>query len=150
RRSRLDVLARHAAAGGARAGADSRAPARAARRAVHRPRRRLGVGAGRAAARSAAVGQHRDPGDSRSRPRRPAPRPCAVPARRAAGGVAAAPGGAPRDLSERHDAGPRRGRRVSTPFARAVWLVLRKDLTIEVRSREIAYTTLFFAVSCVL
>ena len=35
-------------------------------------------------------------------------------------------------------------------FARAVWLVLRKDLTVEVRSLEIAYTTLFFAVSCVL
>jgi heme exporter protein B len=31
-----------------------------------------------------------------------------------------------------------------------VWLILRKDLTVEVRSREIAYTTLFFAVSCVL
>ena len=35
-------------------------------------------------------------------------------------------------------------------FTRTVWLVLRKDLTVEVRSREIAYTTLFFAVSCVL
>jgi heme exporter protein B len=35
-------------------------------------------------------------------------------------------------------------------FARTVWLVLRKDLTVEVRSREIAYTTLFFAVSCIL
>ncbi len=35
-------------------------------------------------------------------------------------------------------------------FARVVWLVLRKDLTVEVRSLEIAYTTLFFAVSCVL
>src|SRR4029450_13764418 len=35
-------------------------------------------------------------------------------------------------------------------FARAVWLILRKDLTVEVRSGEIAYTTLFFAVSCVL
>jgi heme exporter protein CcmB len=35
-------------------------------------------------------------------------------------------------------------------FGRVVWLVLKKDLTIEVRSREIAYTTLFFAVSCVL
>src|SRR6188474_3727933 len=35
-------------------------------------------------------------------------------------------------------------------FARAAWLVLRKDLTVEVRSMEIAYTTLFFAVSCVL
>jgi heme exporter protein B len=33
---------------------------------------------------------------------------------------------------------------------RAIWLILRKDLTVEVRSREIAYTTLFFAVSCVL
>jgi heme exporter protein CcmB len=35
-------------------------------------------------------------------------------------------------------------------FAKTVWLILRKDLTIEVRSLEIAYTTLFFAVSCVL
>src|SRR5918996_3346209 len=35
-------------------------------------------------------------------------------------------------------------------FARAIWLIVRKDLTVEVRSREIAYTTLFFAVSCLL
>jgi heme exporter protein CcmB len=35
-------------------------------------------------------------------------------------------------------------------FARAMWLILRKDLTVEVRSGEVAYTTLFFAVSCVL
>ena len=35
-------------------------------------------------------------------------------------------------------------------FARVVWLVLRKDFTVEVRSLEIAYTMLFFAVSCVL
>jgi heme exporter protein B len=35
-------------------------------------------------------------------------------------------------------------------FLRTVWLIVRKDLTVEVRSREIAYTTLFFAVSCVL
>jgi heme exporter protein B len=33
---------------------------------------------------------------------------------------------------------------------RVAWLILRKDLTVEVRSREIVYTTLFFAVSCVL
>ena len=33
---------------------------------------------------------------------------------------------------------------------RAVWLIVRKDLTVEVRSRELAYTTLFFAVSCLL
>ena len=35
-------------------------------------------------------------------------------------------------------------------FLRTVWLVTRKDLLIEIRSREIIYTTLFFAVSCVL
>jgi heme exporter protein B len=35
-------------------------------------------------------------------------------------------------------------------FLTAVWLVTRKDFLIEVRSREILYTTLFFAVSCVL
>ena len=33
---------------------------------------------------------------------------------------------------------------------RVAWLILRKDLTVEVRSMEIVYTTLFFAVSCVL
>ena len=35
-------------------------------------------------------------------------------------------------------------------FRRVVWLVLRKDFMVEVRSLEIAYTTLFFAISCVL
>ena len=35
-------------------------------------------------------------------------------------------------------------------FTRVVWLIFRKDLMVEVRSREIAYTSLFFAVSCVL
>jgi heme exporter protein B len=35
-------------------------------------------------------------------------------------------------------------------FLRAAWLVTRKDLMIEARTREIVYTTLFFAVSCVL
>jgi len=35
-------------------------------------------------------------------------------------------------------------------FLRVVWLVMRKDLIVELRSREILYTTLFFAVSCVL
>lgn len=37
-----------------------------------------------------------------------------------------------------------------TSFFRVAWLVTRKDLTVEVRSREIVYTTLFFAISCVL
>jgi heme exporter protein B len=35
-------------------------------------------------------------------------------------------------------------------FLRVVWLVMRKDLLVELRSREILYTTVFFAVSCVL
>jgi heme exporter protein CcmB len=35
-------------------------------------------------------------------------------------------------------------------FFRVAGLVMRKDLTVEVRSREIVYTTIFFAVSCVL
>jgi len=35
-------------------------------------------------------------------------------------------------------------------FLASVWLVVSKDLAIEWRSREIVYTTLFFAVSCVL
>ena len=33
---------------------------------------------------------------------------------------------------------------------RAAWIIARKDLVVEVRSRELAYTTLFFAVACVL
>jgi heme exporter protein B len=37
-----------------------------------------------------------------------------------------------------------------TSFLQTVWLVTRKDLLIEIRSREILFTTLFFAVSCVL
>ena len=35
-------------------------------------------------------------------------------------------------------------------FWRLAWLVARKDLTIEVRSREILTMTLFFAVACIL
>src|SRR5512147_1733208 len=35
-------------------------------------------------------------------------------------------------------------------FLRTVSLVLWKDLTVEFRSREILYTTLFFAASCIL
>ncbi|MFO7695290.1 MAG: heme exporter protein CcmB [Vicinamibacterales bacterium] len=37
-----------------------------------------------------------------------------------------------------------------TQFLRVAWVVMRKDLTIEMRSREIVYTTVFFAASCVL
>jgi heme exporter protein CcmB len=37
-----------------------------------------------------------------------------------------------------------------TAVLQAAWLIAKKDLLIEVRSRELAYTTLFFAVSCVL
>ena len=35
-------------------------------------------------------------------------------------------------------------------FLRVAWLVMKKDLTVEIRSREILYTTAFFALSCVL
>jgi heme exporter protein CcmB len=35
-------------------------------------------------------------------------------------------------------------------FLRVAWVVMRKDLTVEMRSREIIYTTVFFAASCVL
>ena len=35
-------------------------------------------------------------------------------------------------------------------FLRTVWLVMHKDVLIEIRSREIVFTTLFFAVACVL
>ncbi len=37
-----------------------------------------------------------------------------------------------------------------TGALRAAWLVARKDLRVEMRSRELLYTTLFFAVACVL
>ena len=35
-------------------------------------------------------------------------------------------------------------------FLRAVWIVTRKDLLIETRTREIFFTTVFFALACVL
>ena len=37
-----------------------------------------------------------------------------------------------------------------TGFARAVWIVTRKDLLVEARTKEIFYTTVFFALACVL
>ena len=37
-----------------------------------------------------------------------------------------------------------------TQFFRIAWLVMQKDLTVEIRSREIVSTTIFFAISCVL
>jgi heme exporter protein B len=37
-----------------------------------------------------------------------------------------------------------------TAFARAVWIVTRKDLLVEARTKEIFYTTVFFALACVL
>ncbi len=35
-------------------------------------------------------------------------------------------------------------------FVRVAWLIMRKDLTVEARSRELLFTTLFFAMSVVL
>src|SRR3989442_14419632 len=46
--------------------------------------------------------------------------------------------------------GVRDGAHGEAVFLRVALLVLRKDFAIEVRSREILYTTLFFALSCVL
>ena len=37
-----------------------------------------------------------------------------------------------------------------TDFARVAWLVVRKDIAVEVRSWELVSTTVFFAVACVL
>jgi heme exporter protein CcmB len=37
-----------------------------------------------------------------------------------------------------------------TAFARTVWVITQKDLLVEARTREILFTTLFFAVACVL
>jgi heme exporter protein CcmB len=37
-----------------------------------------------------------------------------------------------------------------TGFARAVWVITRKDLLVEARTREILFTTIFFALACVL
>jgi heme exporter protein CcmB len=37
-----------------------------------------------------------------------------------------------------------------TGFARAVWVITRKDLLVEARTREIFFTTAFFAVACVM
>jgi len=39
---------------------------------------------------------------------------------------------------------------VVVSLLRAGWIIARKDLVVEVRSRELAYTTLFFAGACVL
>jgi heme exporter protein CcmB len=48
------------------------------------------------------------------------------------------------------ETGEAASRSAPTGFVETVWLVIRKDLLIEIRSREILYTTLFFAVACVL
>jgi heme exporter protein B len=37
-----------------------------------------------------------------------------------------------------------------TGFARSVWIVTRKDLLVEARTKEIFFTTVFFALACVL
>src|SRR6185503_21235193 len=109
-----------------------------------------------AAARAAPDRRH--PRDRHARPRdcRPAARSRALPAGRPPGGVDCAARAAPDYLPGGDDAASRWRRRMTdqggvrpptAPFARTVWMVLRKDLTVELRSGEIAYTTLFFAVS---
>jgi heme exporter protein CcmB len=39
---------------------------------------------------------------------------------------------------------------VDVKVLRVAWVIARKDLVVEMRSRELAYTTLFFAIACVL
>jgi heme exporter protein B len=39
---------------------------------------------------------------------------------------------------------------VDVNVLRIAWVIARKDLVVEMRSRELAYTTLFFAIACVL
>ena len=60
---------------------------------------------------------------------------------------AAGDGGGERSVAR---ALPGRGGGVMKAFFRVAWLVVRKDLTVEVRSLEVLSTTLFFAVTVVL
>ena len=60
------------------------------------------------------------------------------------------PGRAPVESPPRGASGPPSEPRTMSGFLRVAWLVMRKDLRVESRSREMLFTTLFFAVSCVL
>ena len=85
-------------------------------------------------------------GDARLRERRRRGRSC-----RCASGTAArvrsADGGGP--IRERYRRSLQEAWTMSGVL-RAAWLIARKDLRVEARNREIAYTTLFFAMACVL
>ncbi|RPI57690.1 MAG: hypothetical protein EHM55_00930 [Acidobacteria bacterium] len=146
RRPRVGLLARHAPAARAGARAASQSTSAAARRTVHRPGRRVHGCADRAAARAALVGLHHVAGHARPRRR----------------GSRAGQGGHPAGWQARGDRTrcPRpaqtlpgtpecRGASVSA-FWRVVWIVAKKDLAIEARSRELLNTTVFFALSCVI
>ena len=109
------------------------------------------TGALRAGWPACATGLHRARHDARSRDDRGDRRPRRDAAERPADARSQPGAGSLRRTAIR---APQRGRvppeDARDPFFRAAWLVTRKDLLIEVRSREILYTTLFFAVSCVL
>ena len=64
-------------------------------------------------------------------------------------GTARELGAAPDRLRDRYRARDGGGVDVNVVL-RAAWLIARKDLVVEMRSRELVYTTLFFAVACVL
>ena len=55
-----------------------------------------------------------------------------------------------RGLRKRYQDRLQAGARVMSAFWRVVWIVARKDLAIEARSRELLNTTIFFALSCVI
>src|SRR5262249_2543938 len=145
RRSREQLLARHASTGGARARADTPTAPSAARRAVHRPRRNVGGRVDRAAPRAPGDRRDRHPGHTRSRSGRGFVRRGGLHPGGPHDGHHDAAGNAAGDLQGSDGARPR-----VNAFVRVVWLVVRKDLTVEVRSREVMYTTLFFAVTVVL
>ena len=55
-----------------------------------------------------------------------------------------------RGLRKRYQDRLQAGSGVMSAFWRVVWIVARKDLAIEARSRELLNTTIFFALSCVI
>src|SRR5690606_8812084 len=121
------VLARHAAAPRARTRAAARAAAAVARRTVHRPRPGVDCGADRAAEGAAGLRLRDRAGDARSGRRRTRRVACGHPARRAPGERRWRGRRSAIALRDDHRAGMR-------DFVRVAWLVVRKDLTVEIRS----------------
>ena len=93
------------------------------------------------------AGLHHVAGDARSRHGRSRARPGGRFCRTAGWSAASATCAG---LRTRYQARLQVGGRVMNAFWRVVWIVARKDLAIEARSRELLNTTVFFALSCVI